>query len=367
MMIDDCYLKANKNNLVVVRLVLASAVIFTHCYRLVHGTDDYDEFTPLLGQPISHFAVDGFFFLSGFLVYGSLIRRNDVVSFVKARFFRLWPALAMATVLTIAGGFFFSSAPVGAYVAGALRFLGVNVSLHSAAYNLAGVQCDGLPCNVNGSLWTIPWEVRCYEGLALLGLLGLARPKPMARLVLPATFAFAVIWHLTPFGRHEPNGLYFYFFRLDRLWTAFALGMAAYLLRERIPLNWWMALLLLGITIAEAQLGLQLHIGTVFIGYVVLCGGFLTARNGAVAGRWPDYSYGMYIYAYPVMLLVGGMHSFQSHWTLAVANALATLPLAALSWHLVEKPVLDWNKRRRVAVGPTSPRAPTAGDEAVAL
>lgn len=347
MKINDTCLKADKNNLIIVRLVLASAVIFTHCYWQVHGVEDFDEFTPALGAPISHFAVDGFFFLSGFLVYGSLSRRNDVFSFVKARFFRLWPGLAMATLLTIGAGWFFSSGAPGVYVLGALQFLGVNLSLHSAAYNLPGVFCGGLPCRLNGSLWTIPWEVRCYEALALLGVLGLAGPKPMARVILPATLAFALVWHLTPFGRHEPNGIYFYLFRMDRLWTAFALGIAAYLLRERIYLSWSVALLLLGLTVAEHQLGLQLHIGAVFIGYAVLCGGFLTARNGAVAGRWPDYSYGMYIYAYPVMVVLGAMHAFQSHWTLSLVNALATLPLAALSWHLVEKPVLDWSKRRR--------------------
>ena len=368
MKIDDSRLKANNNNLIIVRLILASAVIFSHSYWLVYGLEEQDTVSPLLGRTISYFAVDGFFFLSGFLVYGSLIRRNDVLSFAKARFFRLWPALAVSTVLTIAAGFFLTSMPAASYFRGeTLRFFGFNLSLQTAAYTLTGVMCGARECSVNGSLWTIPWEVRCYEGLAVLGLLGLARPRPMARIILPASFAFALLWHLTPFAHQPAHGLYFYFLTTDRLWTAFALGIAAFLLRERIPLNWWIALALLVLVIVEFRLGLNLHLGAVFIGYAVLCGGFLTARNGAIAGRWPDYSYGMYIYAFPVMLLLGAVYPFGNHWTLSLANAFATLPLAALSWHFVEKPVLDWNKRRRVATGMARPRKGAGHDEAVAL
>ncbi|MEO8811390.1 MAG: hypothetical protein ABI376_00560, partial [Caulobacteraceae bacterium] len=73
MKIHDNLLHAQSNNFTVVRLVLASAVIYTHSYVAVSGSGiDRDNLGFLLGAPISTYAVDGFFFLSGFLVYPSL-------------------------------------------------------------------------------------------------------------------------------------------------------------------------------------------------------------------------------------------------------------------------------------------------------
>lgn len=347
MRISDEWLKADRNNLTLVRLILASAVIISHSYWFVYGVEGEDSFSVFLGRPISGFAVDGFFFLSGFLVYGSLIRRHDIWDFLRARLARLWPALFVSVSLTAIGGLWFTSAPSWSdYFQGATgSFLLRNLLLQGGAYTLTGVSCGEGGCPVNGSLWTIAWEVRCYVLLALLLPLGLAGEKVMARVVLPLTFAGALLWHVVPHPGPEAGGIFYLIDMVDRLWTMFALGIAAYIFRERILLSWWGGLALLVAMLVENRTGLDLHIHSLFIGYVVLCGGFLTARGGAVSGRWPDYSYGIYIYAFPVMMLIGSYWTFTHYGLLALVSALATLPLAALSWHYVEKPVLDGVKR----------------------
>jgi peptidoglycan/LPS O-acetylase OafA/YrhL len=48
----------------------------------------------------------------------------------------------------------------------------------------------------------------------------------------------------------------------------------------------------------------------------------------------------MYIYAFPVMMAVHAFASPASYLTLAALTFCGTLPLASLSWHLVEKPSL---------------------------
>src|SRR3546814_55281 len=100
----------------------------------------------------------------------------------------------------------------------------------------------------------------------------------------------------------------------------------------------------------------DLHVRAIFIGYALLCFGLLTVGKRAVAGSWPDYSYGMYIYAFPVMIGLRHWLNWESHFMLAAATALATFPLAAFSWHYVEKPVLDafqlYRKRRRERLSP---------------
>ncbi|MDZ3833691.1 MAG: acyltransferase [Sphingopyxis sp.] len=351
MIITDDRLRATANNLTLVRLVLASAVIWSHSYWRILGIANRDELSPWLGTTISAYAVDGFFFLSGFLVYRSLSLRGSVLDFFVARLARLWPGLAAAVALTILGGYFLSAFPAGAYFKGdTLSFAIKNLSLLAAHYNLTGLQCGAEPCVVNGSLWTIPWEVRCYALLGLLALAGLASPRWMARLILPLTAAGALGLHVpgmaTLVDMIGGKGVLYNIQLIDRLWTMFALGIAAYLWRDRLRLSWTMLLLLGALNLAAQHWHIHIHIQSLFVGYMVLCFGFLSARRGAISGSWPDYSYGMYIYAFPVMMLLASAFTFHHHGWLALANAAATLPLAALSWHLVERPVLDRVRRR---------------------
>jgi peptidoglycan/LPS O-acetylase OafA/YrhL len=358
MILGSDLIDPRKNNFTLVRFVLASSVIYTHCYWLLRGVEGEDELSFLLGAPISAYAVDGFFFLSGFLVYPSLLRFGKASTFLFARLARLLPGLGLSLVLTVLGGLFVTSVPPQQYFSGeTLRFLFLNFSLLTPAYYLTGVECGTGLCNMNGSLWTLPWEARCYVVLALLGALGLARPTLIARFLLPATLVGVLVWDVpavqsavTAFVGEGPAYLINMF---DRLWALFALGIAAYVFRDRIKLSWLWLGLLFGINLAAHAAGLGLHVRAIFIGYAVLCFGFLTARERAISAEWPDYSYGMYIFAFPVMLAAQALVATSSHHLLALINLLVTLPLAALSWHLVEKPALDAFRRSRSRMVPT--------------
>lgn len=357
MILQDDLFTPHRNNFTVVRLVLASSVIYTHCYWLVRGVEGADDLTPFLGAPISVYAVDGFFFLSGFLVYPSLLRLGNVRLFLLARLTRLWPALALSVLLTVLGGLAATTAGTPSYFAGeTARFLFGNLSLTFAAYHLTGVDCAAAPCVLNGSLWTLPWEARCYALLALLGALGLARPKLMARIVLPLTLIGVLVWDI-PLVQSSTatligDGPVYLINMFDRLWALFALGIGAYVFRDRIHLSWFVLALLFGVNIAAHYAGFGLHVRALFIGYAVLCFGFLTARNGAASGYWPDYSYGMYIFAFPIMILLYSFWPTDSHLLLGLANLVMTVPIAALSWHTVEKPALDWFRRSSVRAVP---------------
>lgn len=339
------------------RLVLASAVIWTHSYWRVTGIRDQDELSDWLGTTISAYAVDGFFFLSGFLVYRSLAERGSVADFARARLARLWPALAVSVVLTILGGYFLSGLPIASYLAGdTLRFAWGNLSLLFAHYSLTGVQCGDAPCPINASLWTIPWEVRCYVVLTLLGLAGLASQRCMARFILPASAAGALLLHVPGMAslieQLLGSGIFYIIIMIDRLWTMFALGIAAYIWRDRVHLSWLTLLGLGGLNFAAQYWNVHIHIQALFVGYAVLCCGFLSARQVAWSGKWPDYSYGMYIYAFPVMMLLAGNIYFAQHGWLALVNVACTLPIAALSWHLIEHPVLSKVRKSRQKASP---------------
>jgi peptidoglycan/LPS O-acetylase OafA/YrhL len=346
-----------------VRLLLATLVIYSHSFYAVFGSD-HDDLTTILGAPISSYAVDGFFILSGFLVYRSLVTNNSLRFFALARLTRLWPALFVMVILVTLGGLAFTTSSVAGYFTGAdtLKFMFFNPTFVFSGTSLTGVHCGAEPCNVNGSLWTLPWEARCYVILAVLGAFRLAGAKPMTYLILPATLAFAVLWDVgtaNGLSHFLGSGISYQFERLDRLWVAFALGIAAYLFRHRIPLSWWgcLALLLVNIAVQRFAPAAGLHARAIFMAYFVLCLGFLGVRKTSVSSNWPDYSYGMYIYAFPVMFVLQRVFAFESPYALAICNVLGTVPLAALSWHLVEKPALDQLKRyrKRMVTAPKHP------------
>jgi len=373
MRIDDHILRPKENNLTLTRLILASAVIYTHSF---YPGADVDDLTWLLGSPVSHYSVDGFFVLSGFLVYRSLVQNMSVKRFALARLTRLWPGLAVMLVLvTLAGAFVTQAAPAQYFTGSAtLKFLFSNASLTFGYYSLTGIQCGDAPCNINGSLWTLPWEARCYVLLASLAALGLAGRRAMCFFVLPATFAFAILFDIPVIHSTLANllGTHIYYLdQIDRLWTAFAIGIAIYEFRHRIPLSWWLLALLFCLNVA-IQRWLPLagtHARAVFIAYAALCVGFLSARRGSLSGNWPDYSYGMYIYAFPVMITLLALFRFPSTYLLALCNLVLTVPFAAASWHFVEKPALDWLRRRQrtAFAAKTEPDAEPDPDPAAAL
>src|SRR3546814_16678810 len=67
MRIEESLLRPHANNLTLVRLVLASSVIYTHCYWALTGRMGEDDLSAFLGAPISVYAVDGFFSCAVFL------------------------------------------------------------------------------------------------------------------------------------------------------------------------------------------------------------------------------------------------------------------------------------------------------------
>jgi peptidoglycan/LPS O-acetylase OafA/YrhL len=348
------------NNFNLARLILASSVILSHTYEATVGKTEADFFSPYLGEKISYFAVDGFFFLSGFLVYASLIRRQSAVAFFTARLARIWPGLLSSIVLVVLIGSLFTTVPLHDYLQGETKsFILKNGLFLGGSYSLTGVDCEGAPCNINGSLWTIPWEIRCYALLTLIFLLGLSKKEWMSRVIFPATIAFVLAWHWQPFGISEQSGLGYNFARIDRLWTVFALGIAAYIYKDKIRLSWSVLLALLGLTVLQNQLHIHAHMESLFAGYLVLCLGFLTVKGKAFSAGWHDYSYGMYIYAFPVMTLLQQAFHFTNPWALAAANFFCTLPVAALSWHCVEKPMVALGANWTASLQKTQPLQPS--------
>lgn len=326
-------LRHDGNSFTVLRWILASSVMISHAWDLTQYARGLDPTVAIIGFPISRLAVFLFFTLSGFLVTGSLYKRG-VKAFLLARGLRLLPGLwVMLLVVPPVLWAAFGTIPFGDFIASPLthRFVWRNALLLGQAYALPGLfELHSVAGVANGSLWTIPQEVRCYLLLAGAALIGLTQPRARITVVLLVFIAVQLAFPEYPVLR-----------TLRRLAFSFGLGVLAWLWRDRLLLSWPLAIVLAGVALAvPADAALKLPLSQIGFGYLAIVAGFcVPAAVKAFSAYIPDYSYGIYIYAFPAQQAAAAMGETAPLANLALAFAM-TVPAAALSWHFIEKPAL---------------------------
>jgi peptidoglycan/LPS O-acetylase OafA/YrhL len=304
-------------NLDALRLLLAAAVIVSHAWPLALGPGAAEPLAAT-GHSLGGWAVLFFFFLSGLLVSGSAERRS-ARAFWTARARRLLPGLGAALLVTLALAL--ASGATATAQEAALWFARA-FTLVSIEHRIPGAFAGNpYPEVVNGPLWSLFHEVAAYALCLLIVLAGaLKRPAALAALLTTAT-AFALAHD------HLPGRLATF----APLFAAFAAGMATHALRDRLRLNHPAAVFCLA-----AALALPTPLAVAALGYAALT---LTLRAPALP-LGADLSYGLYIYGWPVAQTLVHLHPGLAPVELAALSLACTLPLAAASWHLVERPAL---------------------------
>ena len=335
--------RGRDNNFNLIRVVAATAVLVSHSWPITRGAGVAEPLSALTGISLGTWAVEVFFVISGFLIAASFARRPEAGAFLAARCLRLFPGLFVSLLLVaFVLGPLVTSLPLAAYLTdpGLPGFMLRNMTLVDPAYTLPGVFETNLYPTVEGSIWTLVHEVVCYMGVLAAGLLGAFRdPRRMAA----GLALFALGWlTYAAFG----HGLQPKIDALHRLALPFAAGVLIFALRHRLPMSLWiaaglwvMALLLAGTPAARPVRVLALAYSLFWLAYVPR--GRILAYN-----RLGDYSYGMYIYAFPLQgLMVWLWGPMTPGFNIALALP-ATLVCSVASWHLVEAPALALLRRR---------------------
>ena len=329
-------LRRRDNNLDALRLGGALLVVLGHSYVVLAK-----PMAPptIFGQPLHALGVHVFFIISGHLITKSWQRRPDWRSYFAARALRIFPALIVAVVLTaFVVGTVFTTLPTSDYLSDPSTWLYLKNALLQPVFGLPGVFVDlPYPYVLNGSLWTLPVEFACYLVVPLVLLL----PR---RLHVPAVGLFALIsiaLHLRVWPDVDVLG-FFTSSSVGEPWIFFAGGMLCALLLERHAFRLDVALLgLFAVTIVSAvDAGLGTYVLWAVLPYSTLALGLASTPVLRRASRYGDFSYGLYIYAFPVQQVVVATLGVRGIAANAVAVVVATLVLAALSWHLVEAPAL---------------------------
>ncbi|HEU5398479.1 MAG TPA: acyltransferase [Gammaproteobacteria bacterium] len=334
------YAAQPENNYLLLRFVAALLVIYGHAYAIAPQPGGMDLIQRVFGVTYAgDVGVYTFFLISGFLVTGSYLNRANFGDYLKCRLLRLLPGLAVCLAFTVfVLGPLVSRLPAGAYFAEAdtYHYFTANLSLIKTVYTLPGVfehfPQDGA---VNGSLWTLPAEFRLY---LLVGLIGVTSLLARRRWYIWLALALAAVSLFTP----PDMALMFNKYPLRSLFLYFLAGSVLRVYWDLVPLS---GLILAAFAVADfflrhtaaypAALGVTLGYAVLWVAYV---------PNLHAFNRVGDYSYGLYIYAFPVAQVLRQYFIHIRPLELFAWGAVLTLACAALSWHLVEEPTLRWKR-----------------------
>jgi peptidoglycan/LPS O-acetylase OafA/YrhL len=199
-------------------------------------------------------------------------------------------------------------------------------------YDLPGVfENNPYKGGVDGSLWTLYYEVFCYISVAVVGFLGfLATRAFTATLIVYFAVYTALRVHLGDSGS----------WGYTELTLPFALGVAIYVYRACVPLSAIMLGLLILSVILLRQTELYREAVVFTVAYGTFWAGLLKFPFIHHYNRMGDYSYGMYIFAFPIQQVLAMMMPGIAPWQMIAIAWPTTLVLAVLSWHLIENPVL---------------------------
>lgn len=319
------------------RLALAAAVILAHAFLLNDGLNaHYGSFGQTL-LLLSTLIVPMFFALSGFLVAGSLERTKTLVSFLGLRVFRIMPALSVEVLLSaLILGPIITTLTISEYVTHPEFHLYFWNTLGHIHYELPGVFKSNPLTSVNGQLWTVPYELICYIVLALLAVAGAFKNRTWL-------LGFMVLYYLFQIGNTilRPNPGY-QGAGGTTVVMAFIAGLLIYRFRDKLRWSGGLALAALGLTLAMILLlpnGIRFT--AIPIAYFTAYLGLLNPpRQATVLGG--DYSYGMYLYAYPIQQMIVAFLPDMREWYINFLIALpCSVAFAAFSWWMIEKPVMD--------------------------
>lgn len=330
------------NNLNLIRFVAATMVLVSHSFAIYTGNPAAEPWRNTLGISMGGVAVDIFFCASGFLVAGSLLASQSARDFLVARALRIYPGLWVALLLTVLvvgtvattepAGRFFTSFDTWKYlIRNAVMVAGGEFQLPGA---FTTVPFKGA---VNGSLWTLPFELRAYLILLAIWLVVARSGRPLVPSFSGACALAAVaitVWAIGSLLSGHPN-------KFATLLTVFLFGALFRLIGRKIVLSLPAAMAMVAslafVVLFDKKFFLFAYLFA--LPYLLMCLVYLPAGAIRVFNSVGDYSYGIYIYAFPIqqLLMVMGMSSVIE---LIFVSFLLTLIASVFSWHVVEKRAL---------------------------
>lgn len=320
-----------------VRIGLSLSVILLHSFHTSYGYRPWASLSNGPSGPLFAGVLPMFFGLSGFLVAGSALRTRNLKVFLSFRVLRIMPALVTEVTLSaLVLGTLMTTYSLRDYFSDPRFFTYFGNIIGWVHFYLPGVfEGNPRPGIVNQNLWTLHPELISYAVMAALMVSSVVYNKKMLTMVWAAATVVLFIVNIYT-GMFEPHGVYpgkilVYFF---------VTGIVAFHWREHIVLNGKLAIL----SIVVAYILYWYPNTTFFIQFPLIYLMLWLGMQAFPRINWlqrGDYSYGLYLYAYPVQQTLVMTFLWSREWYINFAMTVPiTLGIAMLSWHYVEKPAL---------------------------
>ena len=245
-----------------------------------------------------------------------------------------------------------TTVPLADYLRNPVTYLYLLNIVLFPVYSLPGVFADNtFPNAVNGSLWSLPLEFALYLSIAGLGLT-IGKWRPLVGVAVAMTLILlAPLWAWKPestlvlYGNEVRQlvvcGAYFY------------VGAAMFLLGAEkilVPAGALVAVVLM--MMLQPWIEVLRLAGFFLIPIAALS--FALAPEIRIFKRIcpGDYSYGIYIYAFPVQQTLAHFYPQMDTGLYIAAASVLTLVPAVLSWHLIEKKALAFKPKGQIAKAP---------------
>jgi len=345
-------LDRTKNNFDFFRFFAATLVIFSHSYPLLLGVDHGDPFFSWNNSMISlgTIGVAIFFTISGYLISQSWENTNNMKSYFIKRVLRIFPGFFVVVLLTS-----FVIAPVLLKIDIFDYMKNFNWEpffsklIFLQQYNIPNLFASNpYPNAVNGSLWTLCIEFFCYILIAFLGiiffykLLGKMK-KETGLLFLIISFSSILLFIKLVYSFDWYEG---FFERVIFLSVFFLIGAFYFYHQELIVFRPALIITLVGLCVILIKSPLFVTCCFIAIPYIVLSIGFLQIPYLNKFGLYGDFSYGLYIYAFVIQQILSlYLHNDLTVITLFLLSFILVLPIAILSWYLIEKPALSFKNK----------------------
>lgn len=331
------------NHFNLLRMLAATAVLVSHSYVLCTGNPlDEPLYRVLWTFNLGRLAVLLFFAISGFLITKSFDTRSSVVEFATARVLRIFPGLVVTlTFCAFVVGPVCTTLPLSQYFHGHVwgYFFG-GLSLVWFKFTLPGVFTHNpFPAPVNASLWTLYYEALCYVGVVVLGSIGALRPSRFVWFLL----AYGSVYTAVRIHFGHPGVVVSY----TDLTLAFVVGMALYVYRRHVFVNGIIFAVVIALLVLLRHTPLRREGIILVVAYGAFWAAYLNVPLLLRYNKLGDYSYGTYIFAFPLQQMLANFWHGIAPWQMFAVAFPATLVLATLSWYFIEGPAL----RRRHAIG----------------
>lgn len=329
-------LKKENNNLDIFRLLAAFLVIYGHAPFFYKNLPSYDFVWDFLKFDYSgSLAVKIFFFLSGLVVTNSLVTKGDIFNFLVSRFFRIWPALIAVLVVTaFVLAPFFSKENYLNYASSASPWTYVLKNIFmQPVYEINGASLNGVVKSLNGSLWSIAYEVEAYILLCVLFAFGINKNKTITSIVFLLIILDPLFDNKILFTWRAASN------DIDYLAPCFAFGSILALWKSYIRINLTLIIssVLLYVFFRKSSYSFYFFYFSFFLSLI-----YISSLDILKKIRLPfDPSYGVYLWGWPIQLVISLLFYDYGINFNRIAAMLISFVIGVISWYVIEKKFIN--------------------------